>query len=318
MGDLNYRINIKGVKGYEAVNGDFAKEWAAVKGLVDKLPDDKHALATLQEGDELSTRMNDDPAQSKVFAGFQTQPPTFKPTFKVKKAFDLSYVEKRVPSWCDRVLWKSLPGFAGHVHPQLYEACKEYKTSDHKPIRAGFEVEILKQLPAPEMRTKVLYFAITGLKASILEHMWADRNHDVPDPFIQFLPEPVDLAISHLDEKAVKKGMRFGKDKLVKTHTINNTYEPNWSVKKKDLTIAVKVCELADLDSCHIHLSVMDHDTLTKHDAVGSISINLGAAYRSQSPYTLDHAPLVMDGMLRGTISCVISAHQDLSDIYHN
>lgn len=42
------------------------KEWSAVKALVDKLPDDGDALATLQEGDELSTRMD----EGKVFFGY--------------------------------------------------------------------------------------------------------------------------------------------------------------------------------------------------------------------------------------------------------
>ena len=146
-----------------------------------------------------------------------------------------------------------------------------------------------------------------------MEHMWGDRKHDVPDPFVLFLPEPVDLEISHLDEKAVKKGMNVGKaGKPVKTHHINNSYEPNWAAKKNpEVTIAVKVATLDDLNSCHIHFSCMDHDTVSSHDAVGSTSIHLGEVYKLYrkgpgNPYILA-APLEMDGLMRGTISCVVN-----------
>lgn len=48
---------------------------------------------------------------------------------------------------------------------------------------------------------------------------------DTPDPFIVFLPEPTDLEITHLDEKAVKKGLIVGKAGKVKTHHLDNTYD---------------------------------------------------------------------------------------------
>jgi len=293
------------------------KEWSAVKALVDKLPDDGDALATLQEGDELSTRMD----EGKVFFGFQTEEPTFKPTFKVKKAYDLTYVEKRVPSWCDRVLWKSLPGFVNNVTLKLYEACKDYKTSDHKPIRAGFSVELPDALPPIEMRTEIVHFVITGLKASIMEHMWEERVTDTPDPFIVFLPEPTDLEITHLDEKAVKKGLIVGKAGKVKTHHLDNTYEPDWSAKKNpEITIAVKVAMLSDLEGCHLLLSCMDHDKLSNDDAIGSASLSLGDVYKMHveeagKPYVLS-APLEMNGMQRGNLSCVVkfvrTSHDEL------
>ena len=84
---------------------------------VDKLPD-ADALAKLHLADGLSTEM----ANGKVFVGFRTEAPTFKPTFKVERACDLSYVEKRV--WilrCGRIglCWKAFSG----ILSQPYYPC---------------------------------------------------------------------------------------------------------------------------------------------------------------------------------------------------
>ena len=50
------------------------------------------------------------------------------------------YVTKRIPSYCDRVLYKSLPGFEPSIRVTEYEACTAYDSSDHKPVRAGFVI----------------------------------------------------------------------------------------------------------------------------------------------------------------------------------
>lgn len=120
MGDLNYRVNIKGLQGHEDCVDDYEKEWSTVKGLVDAMdgagPAATAALATLQRGDELGALIE----EKKVFVGWDTAAPTFKPTFKVKRAEDLVYIKKRIPSWCDRVLTKSLPGFQTLLKQTLY------------------------------------------------------------------------------------------------------------------------------------------------------------------------------------------------------
>jgi hypothetical protein len=45
------------------------------------------------------------------------------------------YVEKRIPSYCDRILVKSLPEFDRRVVASLYESCPKVLSSDHKPVR---------------------------------------------------------------------------------------------------------------------------------------------------------------------------------------
>ena len=71
--------------------------------------------------------------------------------FKVLRNEHLAYNEQRIPSWCDRVLWKSLPGFASNVQQTSYEACPEFMSSDHKPIRSAFRVSIEAPLTQNEL-----------------------------------------------------------------------------------------------------------------------------------------------------------------------
>lgn len=95
----------------------------------------------LHSADELLTELG----AGRVFAGWQTTPPTFKPTFKLTPGLrKCEYDRKRVPSWCDRVLWKSLPGAAGCIEQYEYVACPNFVTSDHKPVRAAFRIQIPK------------------------------------------------------------------------------------------------------------------------------------------------------------------------------
>jgi hypothetical protein len=103
----------------------------------------------------------------------------FKPTFKVKKAYDLSYNPARIPSWCDRVLWKSLPGFANMITSTLYEACPHYKTSDHKPVRAGFTVRLPPQLKPPQERNEIVHLIFTDLSAVVVKKTWQEHHSSI-------------------------------------------------------------------------------------------------------------------------------------------
>lgn len=82
-------------------------------------------------------------AKQEAFFGWQTPKPDFPPTFKVARDNDSLYHEKknRIPSWCDRVLYKSLPQFESEVEVVSYESKPEFKSSDHKPIVGTFNIK---------------------------------------------------------------------------------------------------------------------------------------------------------------------------------
>ena len=91
-------------------------------------------------GDELLWHL----AQHRILAGFVTGECAWPPTFKRVKGSRDGYNLKRVPSYCDRVLFKSLPGLESDLTLIEYEACDDFISSDHKPVRAQF---VMKAIP---------------------------------------------------------------------------------------------------------------------------------------------------------------------------
>ena len=53
------------------------------------------------------------------------------------------YSKKRIPSYTDRVLIKSLPGFEANRKAHKYEACHGVTSSDHAPVCATFSLNLL-------------------------------------------------------------------------------------------------------------------------------------------------------------------------------
>lgn len=109
------------------------------------LKDGRDGMKHLYAYDELAAGL----AAEDVLVGFQTPMPEFAPTFKVTKGDPqqtihgqslMAYNLARTPSWCDRVVWKSLPGSRDRIQLESYDSVETVTTSDHKPIRAIFAV----------------------------------------------------------------------------------------------------------------------------------------------------------------------------------
>ena len=81
-----------------------------------------------------------------VLTGFHSAPLNFEPTFKVARTKGYEYNQKRTPSYCDRILWKSMPTRRKHIRQVSLRAVPSVSTSDHKPILACFEIQQSKKL----------------------------------------------------------------------------------------------------------------------------------------------------------------------------
>lgn len=100
--------------------------------------------------------------EKKAFHGYQEGVIKFPPTYKFDKGLCYSlfydiisyyivqtggmlYDKLRIPSWCDRILWKSKT-----VYQTLYDSVSTITLSDHKPVFAYFlaslEVQDQKKL----------------------------------------------------------------------------------------------------------------------------------------------------------------------------
>ena len=138
FGDLNYRVDLNAAAELPAGEpppygeGETAAHISAARELAEK-----GDFASLYAADQLSRCQ----ARGEAFGGFTDATPTgFAPTFKVRRQSGTVYKEQRVPSYCDRVLWKSMPPLARCVSKLSFDSLPQVSTSDHKPVLATFAV----------------------------------------------------------------------------------------------------------------------------------------------------------------------------------
>ncbi|KAL7748627.1 hypothetical protein RI367_006038 [Sorochytrium milnesiophthora] len=117
LGDLNYRI-------------------AAPDGEVRVLINDGNQDELLFR-DQLKAVMT----SKKAFAGFQELRIDFRPTYKFDigtSTYDTSE-KRRVPAWCDRILWRAEDQ---RVEGKTYHSHEQFVSSDHKPVSGTFALQV--------------------------------------------------------------------------------------------------------------------------------------------------------------------------------
>uniref|UniRef100_A0A8C4MLX7 phosphatidylinositol-3,4,5-trisphosphate 5-phosphatase n=1 Tax=Equus asinus asinus TaxID=83772 RepID=A0A8C4MLX7_EQUAS len=132
LGDLNYRVELP--------------TWEA-ETIIQKIRQQQYA--DLLSHDQLLMERK----EQKVFLHFEEEEITFAPTYRFERLTRDKYaytkqkatgMKYNLPSWCDRVLWKSYP--LVHVVCQSYGECtSDIMTSDHSPVFATFEAGVTSQ-----------------------------------------------------------------------------------------------------------------------------------------------------------------------------
>ncbi|KAK9401010.1 phosphatidylinositol 3-4-5-trisphosphate 5-phosphatase 1 [Crotalus adamanteus] len=131
LGDLNYRLELSPM---EAEN------------IIQKIRQQQYT--ELLNFDQLLIEKKD----QKVFLQLEEEEITFAPTYRFERNTRENYIYTKqkatgmkynLPSWCDRVLWKSYP--LVHVVCQSYGCTTDIMTSDHSPVFATFEVAVTSQ-----------------------------------------------------------------------------------------------------------------------------------------------------------------------------
>ncbi|KAL0974145.1 hypothetical protein UPYG_G00216220 [Umbra pygmaea] len=88
----------------------------------------------------------------KAFLNFKEEKIAFPPTYRYERGsrdcylwqkYKTSGVRVNVPSWCDRILWKSHP--ETHISCNSYGCTDDIFTSDHSPVFATFHVGVTSQ-----------------------------------------------------------------------------------------------------------------------------------------------------------------------------
>uniref|UniRef100_A0A8C4MQR7 phosphatidylinositol-3,4,5-trisphosphate 5-phosphatase n=1 Tax=Equus asinus asinus TaxID=83772 RepID=A0A8C4MQR7_EQUAS len=131
LGDLNYRVELP--------------TWEA-ETIIQKIRQQQYA--DLLSHDQLLMERK----EQKVFLHFEEEEITFAPTYRFERLTRDKYaytkqkatgMKYNLPSWCDRVLWKSYP--LVHVVCQSYGSTSDIMTSDHSPVFATFEAGVTSQ-----------------------------------------------------------------------------------------------------------------------------------------------------------------------------
>ncbi|KAE8285791.1 Phosphatidylinositol 3,4,5-trisphosphate 5-phosphatase 2B [Larimichthys crocea] len=128
-GDLNYRLDLD------------------VQDILKHVS--KREFEELMCADQLTRERH----KRKAFLNFKEEKIAFPPTYRYERGsrdcylwqkYKTSGVRVNVPSWCDRILWKSYP--ETHIVCTAYGCTDDIFTSDHSPVFATFQVGVTSQL----------------------------------------------------------------------------------------------------------------------------------------------------------------------------
>eukprot|EP00301_Raphidiophrys_heterophryoidea_P018100 c3087_g1_i1.p1 GENE.c3087_g1_i1~~c3087_g1_i1.p1 ORF type:complete len:867 (+),score=153.90 c3087_g1_i1:268-2868(+) len=130
FGDLNYRVNMS-IKDHKP-RSDKQQRDDVLHAIRAK---DTHSLY-------LADQLNREIQAQRVLTGFRETPPSFLPTFKVLRGETSGYKSTRTPSYCDRILYKSLPSEEQRISQIFYSSAPNVTTSDHKPVFSLFDIQL--------------------------------------------------------------------------------------------------------------------------------------------------------------------------------
>jgi len=274
----------------------FRAEWETVRQVIrdfDKSPASKAAaLKKLLDADQL----NDSMKHNKVFCGWKACEPTFKPTFKVLRPPDsrvspdhpLEYLEKRIPSYCDRILFKSLPDADALIKQISFEACEGFLTSDHKPVRASFNINIDngRQAALESVATKTtLVLEFNSMRAQLIKQ---EHHSDIPDTYVSLKSWPEDILIG----------------RKLETSTKWNTHRPIW--KGETINTTVKEQVVNESSSPHVLVCLRDKETVSTTSVgfcqIGLKSMQAHLKANGDAPYNFS-LELVKNGLCIGVLS---------------
>uniref|UniRef100_A0A915HL15 Inositol polyphosphate-related phosphatase domain-containing protein n=1 Tax=Romanomermis culicivorax TaxID=13658 RepID=A0A915HL15_ROMCU len=93
----------------------------------------------------------------RAFSEFHEFEVKFLPTYKLSIGKDSIYDKRRVPSYCDRILYKlehscnEFDDLSSKCEPLFYDSIKSLNCSDHLPVVAAFNVKVFSYIPLAEV-----------------------------------------------------------------------------------------------------------------------------------------------------------------------
>jgi len=269
---------------------------------------------TILDHDELNREIREE----RVLNGFTALQPQFPPTFKRVRNVGIPlsnslaagngrkwnlnstdevqtfYDKKRIPSFTDRVLFKSMSIYAANLSNDFFNSCEDVDSSDHKPVIAGFTIQLNQ--PAEDnikvyngliqkdkgnkkmspsditssslMKKKyTLELVLSDLKGFNLAEMDSQMFGGGSDPFIVVTLDPPSLLLN--DEKKYKKSLI--KDGVVSS-VIKHNLNPSWG--EETMTINIASIDIDNLSKyCNLVISLWDEDKVSANDLIGMFNL---------------------------------------------
>jgi C2 domain len=205
--------------------------------------------------------LNRELAAGRVLQGFTALQPNFPPTFKrLRKAsimqipsdenhsWDISYHDmlpskvsldnvendeqadnavtkfydkKRLPSYCDRILFKSWECYEGNLNCEFFESCELVTSSDHKPVRASFTLETCGGLK--EINVFCEEKKSGGFHLPMFGHM-NDRGSFHGQSIIQNHTDLFGLGSNHGSERGSALSTKYSNSTITNLSSTDRTY----------------------------------------------------------------------------------------------
>jgi hypothetical protein len=292
-GDLNYRLNLVSDQKRTPDQEEF-------DNLIKMIQNQEYER--LFAHDQLQGEIN----SGRAFCSFSEGVLDFPPTFKVEKGQVLQYNTKRLPAWCDRILWNSAPGEENNISLNKFGTHLDITSSDHKPVYACFSLRtpevpsaLVKAGNGDDFRDKFFCLVIKHLRASGLRKITnlsgAAQIAAAYDPFVNITGES-------LTEKA-------------QSSTISKDTDPEWP--DFDLpAIPLKINSRDRLAFEHIVIQVKGQDRLKLRPSsvYGTGRFSLKDLAKSENEWVDIEVKLTRAGIPAGTvyITAQLILHQGL------
>jgi len=286
FGDLNFRT-------------DFGDENLSHEDQVERALEmiENKDFTGLYSFDELQKGL----ANGDLLVDFQTLPCNFSPTFKVEREPGLVYKKQRTPSYADRILFKTADGMSDNLEALAYEACVDFITSDHKPVRGAFSITPNEQSGSLNVGGRYT-LEISDMKCSNLDLVTNNFGKESnPDPYIMFLWDSNDLRIeghSFMDKlRLLWRGQTWPR-----TRSKASSRNPDFG--DENLSLFLENCEV--WSDQMLFVAVHDYDPTGPDYCLGVAALNikelLSMRMRQTNKVVQIDRPLLMKGKHAGEV----------------
>lgn len=207
-------------------------------------------------------------------------------------------------SYTDRILFASAEHLGDKLKPLDYEPCPGFASSDHKPIRGAYAIELNGAMGEEEKKmTEPVSLVFRDMKCHDLPPMDVDGSSD---PYVMFVCDPLDLV---KDDRNPKEQKHQGNYKWPRTSYIKKTLNPVWNEQVK---LCIPSGPASRMNGAMLFITIMDYDMSSADDTISTLALNLQQLVElpeGQDSKTVQmNRPLLKYGREQGRIECMIAA----------